>query len=133
MQADLPAQHNRILAARPPESSPKWRLGRVLVVCAATLRGVVLAPGYWVALYHVSRRQASLVTDGTRWFVENLGSANGTYVTRVDAPIPDDPISGRVEVSHHDRLRGGSFSPQPQYGPPRVQGSIYSPCVPRGQ
>src|SRR5690606_7393285 len=27
----------------------------------------------------VSRRHAQLTTDGSRWFVEDLGSANGTY------------------------------------------------------
>ncbi len=58
----------------------------------------------------VSRRQSSLVTDGRRWFVEDLGSANGTYVSRVDASIPDTPISGRVEVSHHDRILVGSWT-----------------------
>ena len=28
----------------------------------------------------VSRRHAQLTTDGTRWFVEDLGSSNGTFV-----------------------------------------------------
>ena len=58
----------------------------------------------------VSRRQASLVTDGRRWFVEDLGSANGTYVGRADAPVPDKPITGRVEVTHHDRILVGSWT-----------------------
>lgn len=58
----------------------------------------------------VSRRQASLVTDGRRWFVEDLGSANGTYIGRADAPVPQTPISGRVEVTHHDRILVGSWT-----------------------
>lgn len=57
-----------------------------------------------------SRRQAALTTDGIRWFVEDLGSSNGTYVARVDQPLPTQPISGRVELGHHDRIYLGSWT-----------------------
>ncbi|GAA1752951.1 FHA domain-containing protein [Nostocoides vanveenii] len=41
----------------------------------------------------VSRRHAQLTTDGTRWFVEDLQSSNGTFVGPASGPLPDDPIA----------------------------------------
>ncbi len=35
----------------------------------------------------VSRRHAQLTTDGSRWFVEDLGSSNGTYVAPASGPL----------------------------------------------
>ncbi|WP_341728856.1 FHA domain-containing protein [Brooklawnia sp.] len=58
----------------------------------------------------VSRRQAALTTDGVRWFVEDLGSSNGTYVGRIDQPLPIEPITRRVELGHHDRIYVGSWT-----------------------
>lgn len=58
----------------------------------------------------VSRRQAVLTTDGIRWFVEDLGSSNGTYIGQVDRPLPTAPISGRVELGSHDRIYVGSWT-----------------------
>ena len=58
----------------------------------------------------VSRRQAALTTDGIRWFIEDLGSSNGTYVGQVDQPMPTQPIQGRVELGHHDRIYVGSWT-----------------------
>lgn len=58
----------------------------------------------------VSRRQAALTTDGSRWFVEDLGSSNGTYLGQVDQPLPTQPISGRVELGPHDRIYVGSWT-----------------------
>ena len=40
----------------------------------------------------VSRRHAQLTTDGARWFIEDLGSANGTYIGSATAELPDDPV-----------------------------------------
>ena len=40
----------------------------------------------------VSRRHAQLTTDGSRWFVEDLQSANGTFIGAASGPLPDDPI-----------------------------------------
>jgi FHA domain len=40
----------------------------------------------------VSRRQCQLTTDGTRWWVEDLDSANGTFVGSAAGALPDDPI-----------------------------------------
>ena len=40
----------------------------------------------------VSRRHAQLTTDGTRWWVEDLGSSNGTFVAGAVDPLPKTPI-----------------------------------------
>ena len=46
----------------------------------------------------VSRRHAQLTTDGMRWFVEDLQSANGTYVGASGAPLPTTPVRPRVRT-----------------------------------
>ena len=38
----------------------------------------------------ISRRQAQLTTDEKRWFVEDLDSANGTFVGPAAGPLPDE-------------------------------------------
>lgn len=60
----------------------------------------------------VSRRQAQLTTDGTRWFVEDLQSANGTFLGPAGGPLPADPVTPgqRVEVGAHDRLYVGAWT-----------------------
>ncbi|MVA76152.1 FHA domain-containing protein [Auraticoccus sp. F435] len=60
----------------------------------------------------VSRRQAQLSRDGGRWFVEDLRSANGTYLAADGAPLPRDPIAPgrRVEVGPGDRLYLGAWT-----------------------
>jgi pSer/pThr/pTyr-binding forkhead associated (FHA) protein len=60
----------------------------------------------------VSRRHAQLTTDGTRWFVEDLGSSNGTFVGRAAGPLPDDPIAvgPRTELGDDDRLYVGAWT-----------------------
>lgn len=40
----------------------------------------------------VSRRHCQLTSDGTRWWVEDLQSANGTYVSAVGEPLPTKPL-----------------------------------------
>ncbi len=57
-----------------------------------------------------SRRQAMLTTDGTRWYVEDLGSANGTYVGPASGPLPTDPIKGRTELGPDDRIYVGAWT-----------------------
>ena len=50
----------------------------------------------------VSRRHAQLTRHGTGWVLEDLGSANGTYLSAVVGDIPDDPIeAGRAVGSGH--------------------------------
>ena len=60
----------------------------------------------------VSRRQTQLTTDGTRWWVEDLESANGTFVAPATGALPSDPI--RVGVKHElaadDRIYVGAWT-----------------------
>ncbi|TQL02874.1 FHA domain-containing protein [Cellulomonas sp. SLBN-39] len=60
----------------------------------------------------VSRRHCQLNTDGSRWWVEDLQSSNGTYVARVGAPLPSTPIppGQRHELQDGDRLYLGSWT-----------------------
>lgn len=58
----------------------------------------------------VSRRHARLTTDGDRWFVEDLGSSNGTFVGRLGDALPEDPIGGRTQVHPDERLYLGSWT-----------------------
>ena len=60
----------------------------------------------------VSRRHAQLTTDGTRWFVEDLGSSNGTFVGAAAGPLPDDPIAvgPKTELGDDDRLYVGAWT-----------------------
>ena len=60
----------------------------------------------------VSRRQAQLTTDGTRWFVEDLDSANGTFVGTAAGALPEDPIPVGVkqELDADDRVYVGAWT-----------------------
>ena len=60
----------------------------------------------------VSRRHAQLTTDGTRWFIEDLGSANGTYIGAATAELPDDPIpSGQKrEIAAGEQVYLGAWT-----------------------
>jgi pSer/pThr/pTyr-binding forkhead associated (FHA) protein len=60
----------------------------------------------------VSRRQAQLTTDGTRWFVEDLESANGTFVAAASGALPTDPIQVGVkrELLPDDRIYLGAWT-----------------------
>ncbi|GAB3703754.1 FHA domain-containing protein [Mariniluteicoccus flavus] len=60
----------------------------------------------------ISRRQAQLSTDGSRWFVEDLDSANGTYVAGAAEPLPTTPIpqGRRRELDADDRVYLGAWT-----------------------
>lgn len=60
----------------------------------------------------VSRRQAQLTTDGRRWFVEDLESANGTFIGSASGALPDDPIPVGVkrELGADDRIYLGAWT-----------------------
>jgi len=60
----------------------------------------------------VSRRQCQLTTDGTRWWVEDLDSANGTFVGSAAGALPDDPIPVGVkrELNSDERLYIGAWT-----------------------
>jgi FHA domain len=60
----------------------------------------------------VSRRQTQLTTDGSRWWVEDLDSANGTFMAPATGPIPTDPIPVGVkqELATDDRVYVGAWT-----------------------
>ncbi len=59
-----------------------------------------------------SRRQAQLTTDGTRWWVEDLESSNGTFVAAASDPLPEEPIPVGVkrELDPDDRIYLGAWT-----------------------
>jgi len=60
----------------------------------------------------VSRRQAQLTTDGARWWIEDLQSANGTYVGPDSGPLPTQALTPgqRRELSEGDRVYVGAWT-----------------------
>lgn len=60
----------------------------------------------------VSRRHAQLTTDGSRWWVEDLDSANGTFVGDAVGDLPTRPIppGQKTEVGPDDRVYLGSWT-----------------------
>ncbi len=60
----------------------------------------------------VSRRQAQLTTDGQRWWVEDLQSANGTYVGQASGELPTDPLppGQRRELGLDDHVYVGAWT-----------------------
>ena len=60
----------------------------------------------------VSRRHAQLSTDGQRWWVEDLQSSNGTFVSGTGEPMPATPIvpGQRVELADDDRVYVGAWT-----------------------
>lgn len=58
-----------------------------------------------------SRRQAQLSSDGQRWWIEDLGSANGTFVGDSGDPLPEEPIAaGRCELTADSRIYLGAWT-----------------------
>lgn len=60
----------------------------------------------------ISRRHAQLTTDGSRWWVEDLGSSNGTYVGGNVGALPTTPVppGQKQEVSPDDRIYVGAWT-----------------------
>lgn len=60
----------------------------------------------------ISRRHAQLTTDGSRWWVEDLGSSNGTYVGGAVDALPKTPVAAgqKQEVRTGDRIYLGAWT-----------------------
>jgi hypothetical protein len=59
----------------------------------------------------VSRRHAELITDGTRWWIEDLQSANGTFVAGATGALPAMPIPpGKIELRQGQRVYVGAWT-----------------------
>jgi hypothetical protein len=60
----------------------------------------------------VSRRHCQLTTDGLRWWVEDLGSSNGTFVAPAGEPLPDIALTQgiRKEIEEGDRIFIGAWT-----------------------
>jgi hypothetical protein len=60
----------------------------------------------------ISRRHCQLTTDGQRWWVEDLGSSNGTYVGDAVGPLPTTPLvqGQRRELDGDDRIYLGAWT-----------------------
>lgn len=60
----------------------------------------------------VSRRHAQLTNDGRRWWVEDLQSANGTYLGAAGAPLPMQPIvpGQKSELPDDGRIYLGAWT-----------------------
>jgi hypothetical protein len=60
----------------------------------------------------ISRRHAQLTTDGQRWWVEDLQSANGTFVGESGQALPTTPIDPgqRVELDQDARVYLGGWT-----------------------
>src|SRR5881394_1981597 len=52
---------------------------------------------------NISRKHARILRQGTQFFVEDLGSSNGTYIN-------DRKIAARTPLAPNDTLRVGPYS-----------------------
>lgn len=60
----------------------------------------------------ISRRHCQLTTDGTRWWVEDLGSSNGTYLGTSAGRLPEEPLptGEKREVGADGRVYLGAWT-----------------------
>jgi hypothetical protein len=60
----------------------------------------------------VSHRHAQLTLDHGRWYVEDLGSTNGTFVGAPDEPLPTVPLEPqhRHELADDERVYLGAWT-----------------------
>lgn len=60
----------------------------------------------------VSVRHAQLTSDGAHWWVEDLDTSNGTYVSTVGEPLPTQPLprGERVRIDEDDRVYLGGWT-----------------------
>ena len=60
----------------------------------------------------ISRRHCQLTTDGTRWWVEDLGSSNGTYLGTTAGRLPEEPLptGEKREIGPDGRVYLGAWT-----------------------
>ncbi len=60
----------------------------------------------------ISRRHCQLTTDGVRWWVEDLGSSNGTYVGSAVGTLPNQPLAvgAKREIASDERVYLGAWT-----------------------
>jgi hypothetical protein len=60
----------------------------------------------------VSHQHAQLTLDRDRWYVEDLGSTNGTFVGAPGEPLPDTPLPPRQrrELADDERVYMGAWT-----------------------
>ena len=58
----------------------------------------------------VSRRQAYLTSADGHWYVNDLDSANGTFVAPATAALPTEPITARTQVTPGSRIYVGAWT-----------------------
>lgn len=60
----------------------------------------------------VSVRHAQLTSDGERWWIEDLDTSNGTFVTTVGEPLPHKPLERgtRKRIDPDDRVYLGGWT-----------------------
>jgi len=57
-----------------------------------------------------SRRQAYLTSADGYWYINDLDSANGTFVAPATASLPDDPITSRIQITPDMRIYVGAWT-----------------------
>jgi FHA domain len=60
----------------------------------------------------VSRLQAQLSTDGSRWWIDDMQSSNGTYIGQDGGPLPTRPLipGQRHELAEGERVYVGAWT-----------------------
>ena len=61
----------------------------------------------------VSHQHAELTLDRDRWYVEDLGSTNGTFVGAPGDPLPDDAARRRTNVASSPTTSASTSAPGP--------------------
>lgn len=57
-----------------------------------------------------SRRQAYLTSADGYWYINDLDSANGTFIADATASLPDVPIAARTRISPDTRIYVGAWT-----------------------